>query len=126
MQYKVVIRNYDFNLNKLLDGKVYDYRTKRYRNPVKAKGDSVCMKNIFAQMRGVHIDRPIVIHYNFYCKNKKMDKMNIFSACDKSFEDALQKCKVIKNDGWNEIRNVTHDFFVDVNDPRVVIIIEEV
>ena len=51
---------------------------------------------------------------------------NIFSFADKVFQDALQKCGVIKNDGWKEIDNFTHDFYVDKKNPRIEIFLEEI
>ena len=54
-----------------------------------------------------------------------MDRMNILTAFDKSFQDALQKVGVIKNDGWNDVINITPDFGIDKLDPRIEVIIEE-
>lgn len=68
----------------------------------------------------------IIIHYNFYEPDKQRDKGNIFSFADKVFQDALQKCGVIKNDGWKEIDNFTHDFYVDKKNPRIEIFLEEI
>ena len=52
--------------------------------------------------------------------------MNIASAFIKSFEDALQKCNVIKNDGWDDVLTPTLEFAIDRKEPRVEIIIEEI
>lgn len=51
--------------------------------------------------------------------------MNVASAFDKSFEDALQKVGYIPNDGWSEVAGCTFDFDLDSADPRVEIIIHE-
>lgn len=59
-------------------------------------------------------------------RDKQRDKGNIFSFADKVFQDALQKCGVIKNDGWKEIENFTHDFYVDKKNPRIEIFLEEI
>ena len=51
--------------------------------------------------------------------------MNIASAFIKSFEDALQKCNVIKNDGFDDVLTPTLHFEVDKKNPRIEIVIEE-
>lgn len=73
-----------------------------------------------------HTDKPIILHYIFYEANKKRDKDNIFATCSKYTQDCLQKCGVISNDGWANIENFTHDFYVDSANPRVEVYIEEV
>lgn len=52
--------------------------------------------------------------------------MNTASAFIKSFEDALQKCKVIRNDGYDDVLTPTLEFAIDKQNPRVEVIIEEV
>lgn len=47
-------------------------------------------------------------------------------AGQKFIFDALQEIGFIKNDGWKQIRNVTHMFEVDKNNPRIEIEITEV
>lgn len=81
---------------------------------------------IRTQLPRLTINNPIIIHYRFYEADKARDKGNIFAFTDKVFEDALQKCGVIRNDGWNEIENFTHEFFVDRNNPRIEIFLEEI
>ena len=71
-------------------------------------------------------EKPLIIHFYYYQKDKRMDKDNIDSFARKCVFDALQKCGVIKNDGWGEIENYTHDFFVDAKNPRIVVFLEEV
>lgn len=82
--------------------------------------------HIRQQLKGIKIKKPVVIHYTFYEKNTKRDRMNVFSYADKVFEDALQKAGTINNDGWNDVLNTTHDFYVDKTNPRIEIVIEEV
>ena len=54
------------------------------------------------------------------------DRMNVASAFIKSFEDALQKCRVLKNDGWDDVLTPTLSFDIDKQKPRVEVTIEEV
>ena len=51
--------------------------------------------------------------------------MNIASATDKSFQDALQKCDIIKNDGWDDVINCTFSFYIDRENPRTEVTITE-
>lgn len=127
MKYRVTVKGFKSGLNELLAGRTYDHRTKKYRNAVKNRNDAICVKCIKASkgLHGVKILKPIVIHYSFYCENKMHDRMNIASAFIKSFEDALQKCEVIKNDGFDDVLTPTLYFEVDKKNPRVEIIIEE-
>lgn len=128
MEYRLTVKNFESGLNELLKGRLYDYRTKKYRNTVKNQNDALCSKYIrlSKDLRGVHIDKPVIIHYEFYCKDKMHDRMNVASAFIKSFEDALQKCKVIKNDGWDYVLTPTLYFEIDRSNPRIEIVIEEV
>lgn len=128
MEYHVTVKEFKSGLNELLGGRMYDHRTKKYRNSEKSKNDAICAKYIklSKDLRGVKIDRPVIIHYEFYCENKMHDRMNVASAFIKSFEDALQKCRVLKNDGWDDVLTPTLSFDIDKQKPRVEVTIEEV
>ena len=127
MQYHVTVKGFKSGLNELLAGRMYNRRTKKYGNQVKNRNDALCAKYIKStkELCGVKIDKPIIIHYAFYCENKMHDRMNIASAFIKSFEDALQKCKVIKNDGFDDVLTPTLYFELDRKNPRIEIVIEE-
>lgn len=108
MTYTVVIKNDDKTfpvkgLNELLDGRVYNPRTHKYHNPVKSNNDKVCFLAIQKHLKGVHISSPIRCIYKIYAKDKMHDRSNIYSAVEKSFLDALQQAKVIKNDGFDDV-----------------------
>lgn len=88
----------------------------------------VCIAAIRKCLKGWKVTRPpIVIHYRFYERNKgiKRDVMNIFAACDKFFEDALQSCGTIENDNPAWVENTTHEFFWITGEPYIEIEIEE-
>lgn len=123
--YKLTILGFDSGLNELLNGVHFDYRTRRIVNQVKKNNDEIMIRQIRFQLKD-KITTPIVIHYAFYCKDKRRDRMNIASAADKSFEDALQKCGIISNDGWNNVLNCTFEFHIDKENPRIEITITEV
>lgn len=131
MKYKVVIANKDNTyplkgLNELLDGKMYNYRTKRYHNPVKASNDNICLKAIYRCLKGVKIDKAIKCTFNIYAQDKRHDRGNLASAAEKSFLDALQLTKVIKNDGWNDVYDSEFHTYIDKKNPRIEVIIEEI
>ena len=89
MEYHVTVKGFKSGLNELLSGKVYDHRTKKYRNIIKNRNDALCMKFInLSNLKGKRIEKPIIIHYRFYVENKMHDRMNTASAFIKSFEDA--------------------------------------
>lgn len=63
--------------------------------------------------------------FSWYCQNKKRDKDNIMAG-QKFIFDGLQSAGVIKNDGWKEIGNISHKFYIDKENERVEIEIVEV
>lgn len=128
MKYHVTVKGFKSGLNELLSCKIYDYRTKKYRNPVKNRNDAICAKfiRLSKELRGIHFEKQVVMHYSFYCENKMHDRMNVASAFIKSFEDALQKCNILKDDTWDLVGTPTLEFAIDKQNPRVEVIIEEV
>ena len=130
MEYRVTVKGFDSGLNELLAAQArhYDSRTKRMKvcNPEKSKNDKLCLKNIWRDMYGVKLHPPITIHYNIFVKDKKHDRMNIISAFDKSFCDALQTAKVLENDGYNDIVKTDWEMHVDKDNPRILVTIKEV
>ena len=125
MEYKITIYGFDSGLNEVLNGVHYDWRMKRVVNPVKKKNDELMIKQLRFKSELKQIQTPIVIHYAFYVKDKRRDRMNIASAFDKSFEDALQKVGFLANDGFNDVLNATFEFHVDKENPRTEITITE-
>lgn len=129
MTYKVVIKGVDSifplkGLNELLESRLYNPRTKKYHNPVKTFNDRVCLKAIKRCLPSVHIDKPIRCTYRIYTADKRHDRSNLYAAIEKSFLDALQLAKVIKNDGWDDVLDSVFNTAVDKENPRVVVEIE--
>lgn len=77
-------------------------------------------------LKGWKTDKPVVIHYILYEPNMRRDHDNCVAVCCKVVHDALQVCGVIKNDGWEHLLNFTHDFYLDRDNPRIEVYIEEV
>lgn len=124
MTYRVVISNSNGTfpikgLNELLGGRLYNFRTKKYHNPVKTENDMVCRKSIRKYLRGVKIDKPIQCTYWIYAKDKRHDRGNLCSAIEKSFLDAMQLEKVISNDGWDDVLDPIFHTAICKENPRV-------
>ena len=81
---------------------------------------------IRTQLGRVKISNSVKIHYRFYESDERRDPSNIASFCIKVFEDSLQQCGVLPNDGWANIAGYSQDFFVDKSNPRIEITISEV
>ena len=131
MTYKVVISNSKktfplIGLNELLNGRMYNPRTKKYQNPVKAENDQVCIKAIKKYMPKVTINRPIKCTFFIYAQDKRHDRGNLACACEKSFLDALQQAGVIGNDGWNFVQDSIFHTELDRKNPRVEVLIQTV
>ena len=130
MKYKVIIANNNRKfplkgLNELLAGRVYNFRTKKYHNTVKASNDKVCLCAIRKYMPNVKINNPIRCTYYIYAQDKRHDRGNLYSATEKSFLDALQQAKVITNDGFDNVMDSRFFTEVDKRNPRVEVVIEE-
>ena len=99
-------------------------RNRHKGNTLKKENQAICKMYILKQLRGVHIDIPVRLHFRWYEVNKKRDLDNISSFGRKVIQDALVECGVLKNDGWNYITGFTDSFFIDKNRPRIEIDIE--
>lgn len=131
MKYKVIISNnkntFPINgLNELLTGQFWNERLKKFQNEVKANNDKACRLAIRKYMYKVKIDKPIICHFKIYAQDKKHDRGNLYSATEKSFLDALQQCRVIKNDGFDDVLDSTFHTELCRDNPRIEVIIEEV
>lgn len=129
MTYKVIIAkpNKKFpikGLNELLDNQYWNARLKKFQNEVKASNDRECRLAIYKYMRGVKLKTPIRCHYHIYAQDKKHDRGNIYTACEKSFLDALQQAKVISNDTYDLVLDSTFVTELDRENPRIVVEIE--
>ena len=66
------------------------------------------------------------MRYRWYEKDRRRDLDNVSSFGRKVIQDALVQTHVIKNDGWKEITGFSDEFFVDADNPRIEVEIEEV
>lgn len=101
------------------------------RNPkqggkVKRQYMEIAAWEIRSQLKQFHTDKKVILHYYMFEKDMRRDKDNVFCMVSKCVSDALQATKVMNNDGWQNVENFTHDFFVDSMNPRIEVWIEEV
>lgn len=94
-------------------------------NDMKQKYQMVISSAIRTQLKRLAIKSPVKIEYRFYEPNRKRDLDNIAGVAHKFIQDALVKCGVLENDGWQNITGFSDLFFVDRENPRIVITIKE-
>ena len=101
--------------------------TNRHKgNALKRDAEMRVALAIKIQLRGVKITRPVVMRYVWFEKNRRRDLDNISSYGRKVIQDALVRCGVLKNDGWNEIHGFSDSFGEDKKRTRVEVEIEEI
>lgn len=88
-------------------------------NKMKRDAQNTVVLYALQKLRKIHINRPVVIHYRFYEPNKRRDLDNVSGFFHKVCQDALVEAGILKNDGWNEIKGYTDEFFVDNKNPRI-------
>jgi Holliday junction resolvase RusA-like endonuclease len=62
--------------------------------------------------------------FTWLCKNRKRDPDNIASG-KKFIFDALQDANILKNDGWDQVKGISHKFQVDARPGVIITIVEE-
>jgi len=68
---------------------------------------------------------PVDLHLTWYRVNRKSDPDNVAFAI-KYILDGLQIADVMKQDTWECVRKITHEFRIDKQSPGVSISIQEV
>lgn len=94
-------------------------------NELKQRTQKSVQKAIKRDLGDLVIKSPIKIIYRFYEPNKRRDKDNVAAFAMKVIQDALVKEGVIKNDGWREIESFKCLFYVDKDNPRIEVVLEE-
>ena len=122
MKYLLIIHGRLDNLNDYI--KALD--TSRYKgSALKNENESKVLQEIYSQFGRLRIIKPVKMHYVWYEKDKRRDLDNVSSFGRKVIQDALVKSRVLQNDGWNEIKGFSDEFYVDSKNPRIEILIEE-
>ncbi|BCJ86471.1 RusA family crossover junction endodeoxyribonuclease [Effusibacillus dendaii] len=78
----------------------------------------------FAAKNLPHMKR-INLTIHWYCKDKRQDKDNIMAGT-KFILDGLKEAGVIENDGWKQIGDINNRFYVDKENPRIEVEVEEI
>lgn len=120
---------YKFMIPGRLEG-LNEYTAANRTNPrkggrVKKDCEHTIIWCIRQQLKGVHIQEPVLIYYHFFEKDRKRDGDNILSCAAKFVQDSLVKTKVIRDDGQKYIPHFYHDISVDSRDPRIEVTITE-
>ncbi|MDF2804418.1 MAG: Holliday junction resolvase [Anaerocolumna sp.] len=120
---------YKFTILGRLDG-LNEYTAANRTNPhkggkMKRDNEDTVIWSIRQQLRGLHINRPVLIYYSFYEPNSKRDNDNILSGAAKFIQDSLVKTNVLVNDNQKCIHNFYFDTFVDNKNPRIEVLISE-
>ena len=100
-------------------------------NSMKQHYQRICANEIRDQLGSWKASKPLIVHY-IYVEPRDghpADHSNTHAFASKVFLDALQDCKVIKDDSPRHILNETHDFYLlpeKYGEPRIEIYLEEV
>lgn len=73
----------------------------------------------------VKLERKVKITYRWYEENKRRDLDNIAFA-KKFIQDALVEWGTLQGDGWRHIIGFSDEFYIDKDNPRIEVEIEEV
>ena len=69
---------------------------------------------------------PLRVLFFYFESSKKRDLDNISGWAHKCVMDTLVQEQIIDNDGWKQICGYTDYFFIDKENPRLVIVLESV
>jgi len=61
---------------------------------------------------------PITVQIDFYCENRRKDPDNI-AFTKKYILDGLVRAKILKNDGFKQIKGFIDNFYLDKENPRI-------
>ena len=90
-------------------------RSNRYAAAKMKQEWTKIIKNEVKAQKIKSVSKPITIFFTWWVKDKKRDKDNIMFG-QKFVFDGLVEAGIIKNDGWNNIEQIHHEFIVDKKD----------
>ncbi|MDE7156468.1 MAG: RusA family crossover junction endodeoxyribonuclease [Lachnospiraceae bacterium] len=120
MEYKFIISG---RLNGLNEYTAANRTHPQKGGKMKKDNEELVIWEIRRQLKGIKINHPVRIMYDFYEPNKKRDLDNISSFAHKVIQDSLVKTGILKNDGWNEITGYLDNFYCDTRNPRIEVTI---
>lgn len=103
-------------------------RTNRYRAAaMKREAEALVLLSAKKTLRGWRqMNRPVMMRYVWYEKDRRRDMDNISSYGRKVIQDALVKSGYLRGDGWECIAGFADGFAVDKKNPRIEVEIVEV
>lgn len=122
MEHKLVIPGRLDGLNAYTEAN----RANPHRGGKMKKGnEAAVMLAIRQQLRGLRISKPVFLRFFWHEPNKRRDHDNVSSFGRKVIQDALVKCGVLKDDGWDYVTGFSDDFYCDRENPRIEVMIIE-
>ncbi|MBU9724410.1 RusA family crossover junction endodeoxyribonuclease [Diplocloster modestus] len=120
---------YSFVIPGRLDG-LNDYTSANRTNPhkggkMKKDNEQICIAAIRQQLGNLKIHNPVSIHFSWYEQSRRRDHDNVSSFGRKVIQDALVKCGVLGDDGWDYVVGFTDTFYLDRGHPRIEVTLEE-
>ncbi len=121
MEQKLIIEGRLPSLNEIID----EARYNRYasNNQKQTYNDLVYLSAKSQNLKP--FTKKINLKFSWYCKDRRRDKDNIMAG-QKYVLDGLQLAGIIENDGWKEIGDIYHKFYVDKDNERIEILMKEV
>lgn len=103
-------------------------RTSRYKAAaMKREAETVVLLAARKSMRRWRqADRPVMMRYTWYEKDRRRDMDNISSYGRKVIQDALVKGGYLLGDGWEHIVGFADGFAIDKKNPRIEVELVEV
>lgn len=123
MEYRIVIEGRFHGMNEFIAA---NRQHPKAGNRMKMEAESIISAYVRKNMKDTEVKEPVILHYKYYEQNARRDMDNISGFFHKVFQDAIVKCGVLKNDGWKNIRGFTDKFYIDKDQPRIEVTIEEV
>lgn len=93
-------------------------------NKLKQKTQRDIISQLLLQKRGTEFQEKVNMRIWFYEPNQRRDEDNVKSGL-KFLLDALQELKILKNDSRRYLHIVSDEVFVDRENPRIEIELEE-
>lgn len=121
MKYKFVIEHRLPSLNDYIDVCRFNkYQAASWKKRI----DNLIALYIRSQLKGLQIEKQVIIHIHFIEENMKRDVDNVYSA-SKYIMDALVTMKVLKNDNPKHVKDViySHEY---AKQSKVIVELEEV
>lgn len=94
-------------------------------NKLKQKTQQDIMAQLLPQKRGTEFQEKVNMRIWFYKPNQRRDEDNVKSGL-KFLLDALQEIKILKNDSPKYLHIASDEVFVDRENPRIEIELEEI